>query len=81
MDTGLHYVGFSRDQALKYFSDYAWDDTDLAKKEVRNLCMDLFFILSQNVLHFVVTLGLSNSLNDSRLDSAESTRLGKTYAR
>ncbi|XP_068693503.1 uncharacterized protein [Montipora foliosa] len=34
VDTGLHYVGFSRDQALKYFSDYAWDDTDLAKKEV-----------------------------------------------
>ena len=35
VDTGLHYVGFSRDKALKYFSDYAWDDTDLAKKEVR----------------------------------------------
>ena len=35
VDTGLHYVGMSREQALKYFSDYAWDDTDLAKKEVR----------------------------------------------
>ena len=35
VDTGLHYVGFSRVKALKYFSDYAWDDTDLAKKEVR----------------------------------------------
>ncbi|XP_029193183.2 uncharacterized protein LOC114959365 [Acropora millepora] len=34
VDTGLHYVGMSREQALKYFSDYAWDDTDLAKKEV-----------------------------------------------
>ncbi|XP_015767204.1 PREDICTED: uncharacterized protein LOC107345966 isoform X4 [Acropora digitifera] len=34
VDTGLHYVGMSRDQALKYLSDYAWDDTDLAKKEV-----------------------------------------------
>ena len=35
VDTGLHYVGMKRDEALKYFSDYAWDDTDLAKKEVR----------------------------------------------
>ncbi|KAL9986423.1 hypothetical protein ACROYT_G000570 [Oculina patagonica] len=34
VDTGLHYVGFTRDEALKYFSEYAWDDTDIAKKEV-----------------------------------------------
>ena len=34
MDTGLHYFGFTRDKALEYFSKYAWDDTDLAKKEV-----------------------------------------------
>ena len=34
MDTGLHYKGFSRDDALKYFNDYAWDATDLARKEV-----------------------------------------------
>ena len=35
VDTGLHYVGFTRDKALKYFSKYAWDDTDIAKKEVK----------------------------------------------
>ena len=35
MDTGLHYVGFSRNKALEYFSKYAWDDTDLAQKEVK----------------------------------------------
>ncbi|KAL9986418.1 hypothetical protein ACROYT_G000565 [Oculina patagonica] len=34
VDTGLHYVGFTKDEALKYFSEFAWDDTDLAKKEV-----------------------------------------------
>ena len=34
VDTGLHYYGFTRDMALEYFSKYAWDDTDLAKKEV-----------------------------------------------
>lgn len=34
VDTGLHYVGLSRDKALEYFSKYAWDDTDVAKKEV-----------------------------------------------
>ena len=34
VDTGLHYVGLSRNQALGYFSKYAWDDTDLARKEV-----------------------------------------------
>ena len=37
MDTGLHFVGFTRDKALEYFSKYAWDDTDLARKEVTNL--------------------------------------------
>jgi len=30
----LHYFGFTRDTALEYFSKYAWEDTDLAKKEV-----------------------------------------------
>jgi len=34
VDTGLHFVGFTRDKALEYFSKYAWDDTDLARKEV-----------------------------------------------
>jgi len=27
--------GFTRDTALEYFNKYTWDDTDLAKKEVR----------------------------------------------
>ena len=35
MDTGLHYYGFTRDEALEYFSKYAWDETDVAKKEVK----------------------------------------------
>ena len=35
MDTGLHYYGFTRDKALEYFSKYAWDETDVAKKEVK----------------------------------------------
>jgi len=35
VDTGLHYYGFTRDTALEYFSKYAWDDTDVAKKEVK----------------------------------------------
>ena len=34
MDTGLHYKGFSRDEALRYFADYAWDTSDTAQKEV-----------------------------------------------
>ncbi|XP_078369460.1 uncharacterized protein LOC144653347 isoform X2 [Oculina patagonica] len=34
VDTGLHYYGLTRDEALEYFSKYAWDDTDVAKKEV-----------------------------------------------
>ncbi|XP_068740560.1 uncharacterized protein [Montipora capricornis] len=34
VDTGLHYKGFSRDEALKYFADYAWDTSDTAEKEV-----------------------------------------------
>ena len=34
MDTGLHYKGFSRAEALGYFADYAWDTSDTALKEV-----------------------------------------------
>ena len=34
MDTGLHYKGFSRADALGYFADYAWDTSDSALKEV-----------------------------------------------
>ena len=35
MDTGLHYKGMKRDQAIKMFADYAWDDSDFTEKEVR----------------------------------------------
>ena len=34
VDTGLHYRGMNRTEALWYFSTYAWDDTDFAQKEV-----------------------------------------------
>ncbi|XP_068679121.1 uncharacterized protein [Montipora foliosa] len=34
VDTGLHYEGFTRGVALKYFADYAWDTSDTAEKEV-----------------------------------------------
>lgn len=34
VDTGLHFTGMTRDQAIQLFSDYAWDDTDVALKEV-----------------------------------------------
>lgn len=34
VDTGLHFMGMTRDQAIQLFSDYAWDDTDVALKEV-----------------------------------------------
>ena len=34
IDTGLHYKGMKRDDALKMFADYAWDESDFARKEV-----------------------------------------------
>lgn len=34
VDTGLHFKGMTRDQAIQLFSKYAWDDTDVARKEV-----------------------------------------------
>ena len=34
VDTGLHYKGMTRSEALKLFNDYAWDATDLSQKEV-----------------------------------------------
>ena len=34
VDTGLHYKGMKRDEAIKMFGDYAWDDSDFTQKEV-----------------------------------------------
>ena len=34
VDTGLHYRGLSRKKSLEIFDQKAWDNTDLAKKEV-----------------------------------------------
>jgi len=34
VDTGLHYKGFTRQQAIDLFGKYAWDKTDIATKEV-----------------------------------------------
>ena len=34
VDTGLHFKGMSREQAIQLFRHYAWDDTDVAEKEV-----------------------------------------------
>ncbi|KAK3734010.1 hypothetical protein QZH41_009863, partial [Actinostola sp. cb2023] len=34
VDPGLHYKGMTRAEALQLHSDYAWDDTDVAQKEV-----------------------------------------------
>ncbi|XP_046857657.1 uncharacterized protein LOC124451071 isoform X1 [Xenia sp. Carnegie-2017] len=34
VDTGLHYRGMNRSKALWYFAHYAWDETDLARKEI-----------------------------------------------
>ncbi|KXJ22654.1 hypothetical protein AC249_AIPGENE26565 [Exaiptasia diaphana] len=34
MDTGLHYRGMTRDEALELFAKYAWDRTDKAVKDV-----------------------------------------------
>ncbi len=36
IDPGLHNIGnVTRDTVLEYFSKYAWEDTDMAQKEVR----------------------------------------------
>ena len=46
VDTGLHYYSnFTREDALWYFDKYAWDNTDLAKKEVHaRTCIVCFYL-------------------------------------
>lgn len=34
VDTGLHYTGMKRDEAIKLFAEKAWDDSDFTRKEV-----------------------------------------------
>lgn len=36
VDTGLHYKGMKREEAIKMFGDFAWDDSDFTQKEVGN---------------------------------------------
>ena len=37
VDTGLHYTGMKRDEAIKLFADSAWDDSDITRKEVSDI--------------------------------------------
>ena len=41
VDTGLHYKGMKRDQAIKMFAEYAWDDSDFTEKEVYSITMKI----------------------------------------
>lgn len=34
VDTGLHYKGFSRQNALQYFQEYMWETSDVLQQEV-----------------------------------------------
>lgn len=34
MDTGLHYKNLTRQEAIKYFKDYIWEDSDVVEKEI-----------------------------------------------
>ena len=34
IDTGLHYKGISREEALEYFADYVWTTSDIVQKEL-----------------------------------------------
>jgi hypothetical protein len=34
VDTGLHFKGMNRQEALALFSKYAWDESDVAEKEL-----------------------------------------------
>ena len=34
VDSGLHYQGFSRQKALDFFADFAWDESGEALREV-----------------------------------------------
>ena len=34
VDTGLHFIGMKRDEAIQLFVDKAWDDSDFTRKEV-----------------------------------------------
>lgn len=41
VDTGMHHQKMTRDDAIKMFADYAWDESDFTKKEVRSLLCDI----------------------------------------
>ena len=67
MDTGLHHYGFTRDTALEYFSKYAWDDTDVAQKEVKrtDFIDVLYSMLWRRSGHIVSALDSGPSSPDS----------------
>ena len=59
VDTGLHYKGMKRDQAIKMFAEYAWDESDFTEKEVYSITMKFgknpqFIVLGQNLYCIVL---------------------------
>lgn len=57
VDTGLHYYpNFTREDALWYFDKFAWDNTDLAQKEV-----SFFHRAKQEVSSIFLESGLQSS--------------------
>lgn len=57
VDTGLHYYpNFTREDALWYFDKFAWDNTDLAEKEV-----SFFHRAKQEVSSIFLESGLQSS--------------------
>ena len=71
MDTGLHYYSnFTREDALWYFDKYAWDNTDLAKKEVHaRTCIVCFY------LNFFIITGVNAAFLDLLISVDEVTLL------
>ena len=51
VDTGLHYTGMKRDEAIKLFAEKAWDDSDFTRKEVRKLFSDKKSIMDKLRCH------------------------------
>ncbi|KXJ22656.1 uncharacterized protein LOC110252020 [Exaiptasia diaphana] len=61
IDTGLHYRGMTRDEALELFAKYAWDRTDKAIKDVTRYQSDP----GQATAYMIGQLAIWNYRNDT----------------
>ena len=74
----MHHQKMKRDDAIKMFADYAWDESDFTKKEVRSLLCDIKDFLASTTATATTTPQIKNLIGRVRKNK-RAARAARTY--